>query len=311
MKVAIADDTSKVCTMIARIITEHFPQLTIDGIFQTGTALMSYLENNTPDLLISDIVMPGFDGLDACQALRRKSSDARIILITAFPKFEFAKAGIMYHVNDFLVKPYTTEQMIKAISKAIGLDAAKLARDFMLAQKELYMDFWLSKNKKMLSTLSETQMQDILSEVGQLLGVSLNPSDFSLADPMGCFHKLSDIYYNDNSHKYIVQKATDYILNHYSDVSLSRTVVADYLSISESYLSKLFKEETNTGLSSYIAQVRIDAAKELLSNSKMSISEIATATGFNSSKYFHETFKKITHITPAQYQTRKRTNENN
>ena len=310
MRVIIADDATRECNVIKRTIEEYFPQLTVDGVFQNGTELMNYLEKNTPDLMISDIVMPGFDGLTACKKLREKSNTARIILITAFQKFEYAKDAITHKVSEFVVKPYTTEQMIAAISRTLGIDTNSLAQSFIKALKNLQLDLFFEENKDTLSALSGTQLEQIISEIVRILELGVELETFPLNDWHSCFRKLSTIYYNQDPHKYTVQKAIDFIRNNFSNSALSRTMIADYLSISESYLSELFKSEMHIGLSSYITQVRVDTAKKLLLEGTLSINEISTAVGCSTTKYFHETFKKATHITPAQYQMRKRLNEN-
>ena len=71
----------------------------------------------------------------------------------------------------------------------------------------------------------------------------------------------------------------------------------------------MFKAETGSGLSSYITEVRVNAAKELLLNSSLTIQEISDACGYNNEKYFYQIFKKATNLTPTQYQMRKRLNE--
>ena len=100
------------------------------------------------------------------------------------------------------------------------------------------------------------------------------------------------------------QKAKEYVRQHYSDPSLSVSSIAEHLSIAANYLSELFTNENNMKLSAYITQVRINAAKELLKNSKCSLQEISSAVGLNSVQYFTQLFKKETGITPTDYKKR-------
>jgi two-component system response regulator YesN len=97
-------------------------------------------------------------------------------------------------------------------------------------------------------------------------------------------------------------KAIDYIVHNYTgELTLSK--VADAVFVSEYYLSHLFRKEMNTTFSDYICRVRIDRAKELLKNVPLAqIKEISEKVGFNDANYFAKIFKKLTGVTPREYQ---------
>lgn len=116
MRVVIADDMEDTRNGIQKLIAMRFPNFTIEGVFEDGNMLMEYLEHHVPDLLITDIRMPGYDGLAACKKLREHSEHAKIILITAYQDFEYAKQAIRYRVHDLITKPYTREQLANSIS---------------------------------------------------------------------------------------------------------------------------------------------------------------------------------------------------
>lgn len=71
--------------------------------------------------------------------------------------------------------------------------------------------------------------------------------------------------------------------------------------ISEAYLSDIFKILTQKTIIEYLADVRIEAAKELLENTRMNISNIAEAVGYGDYCYFNKIFKKYVGVTPYQY----------
>lgn len=98
-----------------------------------------------------------------------------------------------------------------------------------------------------------------------------------------------------------VTEAVEYIQNGYMhDVSLSEA--AKNLSVSPEHLSRIFKRETGMGFSEYLTLVRLKRAEELLkSGVKMSMTEIAYASGFNDSNYFSEKFKSYYGVSPTKY----------
>lgn len=84
-----------------------------------------------------------------------------------------------------------------------------------------------------------------------------------------------------------------------SDLSLE--VVAKKVSLSPSYFSRLFKSSVGCSFSEYVIRTRLQYAKLLMSNEKLSISEIAERSGFGNSNYFSTLFKKYNNISPREY----------
>ena len=95
----------------------------------------------------------------------------------------------------------------------------------------------------------------------------------------------------------------DYI---YSHIHYRITVaeLAEYLNLSESYLSKLFSKEMGISLSQYILDLKIEKAKNLLQYSDYNIVEIANYLSFSSQSHFIQVFSKKTGLTPHKYRTR-------
>ena len=102
-------------------------------------------------------------------------------------------------------------------------------------------------------------------------------------------------------------KIKSYIEQHYSDDNLSVKSIADEFHMSFNYISKYFKEHTGEGMAKYIIEVRIEKAKELLTQSNDTVAKIAGKTGFYSSGVFIRTFKKAVGVTPGQYREQNKT----
>lgn len=94
----------------------------------------------------------------------------------------------------------------------------------------------------------------------------------------------------------------DYIYSHlHYRVTLKD--LAQYLNLSESYLSKLFKKEMGITVSSYILNLKIDKAKNLLQYSEYSISDISNYLAFSSESHFIQAFQKSAGVTPHKYRS--------
>ena len=98
----------------------------------------------------------------------------------------------------------------------------------------------------------------------------------------------------------VLKPAFTYIFEHKSE-TISLKVMADLCHISPSYFSRLFAKETGENFSSYLAQMKIKWAKQLLEVTDIPVSQISDELGFNDPGYFIKTFKKYEQITPSLY----------
>ncbi|UCF96271.1 MAG: response regulator [Spirochaetaceae bacterium] len=97
-----------------------------------------------------------------------------------------------------------------------------------------------------------------------------------------------------------IRKAISYINENYAN-RIALQDVAHYTCLSPNYLSQLFKQETGKSFLEYLTHCRVEAAKKLLVQSNLAISEIAFKLGYDMPSYFSEVFKKSEGITPSQY----------
>lgn len=103
--------------------------------------------------------------------------------------------------------------------------------------------------------------------------------------------------------KYVME-AMKYIREHYNDPDISVGSIAQSLNISEGYLSHTFKKETDYTLLNYLTRHRIHKAMELLKEGRMKVYEVADRVGYRDIAYFSATFKKLTGISPSEYQNK-------
>lgn len=98
----------------------------------------------------------------------------------------------------------------------------------------------------------------------------------------------------------MVDLIISYIENHY-DQDLYLEKISEEIGISPKYLSRMFKEKTQTNITDYISFIRISKAKMLLMDTPMKISDIGEKVGFFSRTTFLRIFRKMEGVSPSQY----------
>ena len=98
----------------------------------------------------------------------------------------------------------------------------------------------------------------------------------------------------------VIEQIITEIQEHYTE-NITLTGLAKKYGISVGYLSSLIKENVGLSYSDYVTARRIQKAKELLEDERLSMEQIAEQTGFRDHFYFIKVFKKHTGITPGKY----------
>lgn len=102
--------------------------------------------------------------------------------------------------------------------------------------------------------------------------------------------------------KYVEQAIRFIRSNYREDINIS--TVAGSLEISEGYLSRVFKKETDYTFTNYLIYYRIQLAMNLLKDCRVKVYEVADRVGYSDTNYFSAQFKKIVGVSPSEYQDR-------
>ncbi|NLK21836.1 MAG: AraC family transcriptional regulator [Epulopiscium sp.] len=107
-------------------------------------------------------------------------------------------------------------------------------------------------------------------------------------------------YRKDSYSKNRLVEVAEWIRVHYNQ-KISIKEIAEQFDYNTSYLSRRFKEQMGVGPKEYLLLLRLTKAKELLTNTNLSIKEISYNVGFEDDKYFMKLFRKKESISPTQY----------
>lgn len=113
-------------------------------------------------------------------------------------------------------------------------------------------------------------------------------------------HKLLEIDPGQSRMGKPVKDALLYVEQHLQE-QLTMAEVAGLVHLNASYFSVMFKEQTGLPFSEYLSRLRVQKAKELLLQSRLSIGEIGERVGYHTDKYFIKVFKTLEGISPSRY----------
>lgn len=130
MKILVIDDDKKITSMMQRVLTFEGHEALIAYNGEDG---LNRAEQDKPDLVILDIMMPGLDGWEVCRRLRMQS-DVPILMLTAKDEVAERVRGLDVGADDYLVKPFALEELLARVR-------AQLRRARLNQEHELKLTF--------------------------------------------------------------------------------------------------------------------------------------------------------------------------
>ena len=113
----------------------------------------------------------------------------------------------------------------------------------------------------------------------------------------------SAMFYEKDKGNAYIRKALRFIADNYFE-HLELAAVADFVQLSPSYFSTLFRQVVGMNFREYLAQVRVEESKRLLLSTEFSLADIAVSVGFPDQSYYCKIFKRIVGISPGKFRAR-------
>lgn len=117
LKVIIADDEDRICQLIRALVDWDSMNLEIVGIAHNGLEALELVKRYHPEILITDIRMPGCNGLELIENVKKAVNDLEIVIISGYAHFEYAQSAIKYGVGDYLLKPINKAELNSTLKK--------------------------------------------------------------------------------------------------------------------------------------------------------------------------------------------------
>ena len=136
MRILVIEDEAQLARHISRALARHGH---VASTKHDGTTGLAAALNETPELIVLDLNLPGLDGLSVLARLREAQSHARVLVLTARGEVEDRVKGLKAGADDYLAKPFSLDELVARV-EALGRRAAQPADRGMLKVADLQMD---------------------------------------------------------------------------------------------------------------------------------------------------------------------------
>jgi len=131
-RVLIVDDEEQMRELLTKVLEKNGYQVTTAG---DGGQALALLEKEPMDLVVTDVRMPGLDGMEALRAIKELSPEIVVIIMTAFGSIDQAVQAVKEGAYDYINKPFKIDEILLTIKKA--LDERRLRHEVSALRHEL------------------------------------------------------------------------------------------------------------------------------------------------------------------------------
>ena len=101
--------------------------ISLVGTARNGIETLRFAEEKKVDIFLMDIRMPGMSGMEVGEAVLQRNPQARVIFLSGYGEFEYARRALAMQAYDYLLKPSSPSEILKCVERA---------RDYVLRQRE-------------------------------------------------------------------------------------------------------------------------------------------------------------------------------
>lgn len=124
LKLIIADDERVIRETISRLIDWESMGIQLTGLCKDGIEAYNMILDEPPDIVLTDIRMPGLSGLELVREIAQTDQQIQFILLSGYEEFDYAREAMQYGVKHYLLKPCNEKKLEETIRQA-GADCYK------------------------------------------------------------------------------------------------------------------------------------------------------------------------------------------
>lgn len=174
IRILIAEDEPIILNNIEKKAKKAGDWVVIAGKAESGSEALTLLETCSADILITDIEMPGMNGLDLIRQVREQYPAMKIVILSGYSSFEYAQTALRFGVNDYLLKPVPQETFNELLLKL----RTKIIQESSTRKREILSQALnnSSANTEAPSDLKEGTFYLLYLLIGNYAGPSIQPA---------------------------------------------------------------------------------------------------------------------------------------
>lgn len=181
MRVLVVDDEYYTRKAIIKMLIDNYHNIQSIKEAENGLQAIELLEEEIPDIVITDVRMPEVDGLKLTEFIHTNNINASIIIISGYADFNYAQKAIRFGVEEYILKPVKKENLFEVMDKIqVKIHAAinQVTKDKIIKDKLLEADRILIENKLFEAVLNENKEVDI--SLNKLINSEIQPTCYTL-----------------------------------------------------------------------------------------------------------------------------------
>ena len=229
---------------------------------------LTFLDTEYPDLILSDVMMPGIQGDELCRMVKDKPETSGIpfVLLTAKANHEATVAGLKKGADDYIPKPFSTEIL-------------QLKVQGLIENRKRQRAFFMREALRQVARDQDAAKHDSRPEPAEEADPGLSEND-----------------------RQFLERATKLIIANLSNSDFTIDRLCREMAMSRTLFYSRLKSLTGESPQEFIRLIRLQKAAEMLKNGK-SVSEAAADCGFVNPKYFSSLFKQHFGVQPSKYRS--------
>ncbi|MFV0401585.1 MAG: response regulator [Oscillospiraceae bacterium] len=334
LSLLIADDEKVIRESLAECLNWEEIGIRVVGCCANGLEALDVIIDENPDIVMTDIKMPGLNGLELIEKIQSIDRDIEFIILSGYREFDFAKKAMEFGVRRYLLKPVSEEQVLESVLDAVksceNRRAAKTAVEERTRLRQQLPEQLLHLTEEGGKEEAEAAMRAYLAAVEEhsalraagahLISGILTQQQMPEEEHEGVFDEIyreTDrdalvdrvvetalaLLWKDKGGNDLVQLVKGYVRQNLADSTLSlKQIASQYAHVNVDYLSRLFVQETGEKFSHYLNRKRVEKAKQLLQGDSGKVYQVAEQVGLgHNPRYFGQVFKKYTGMTPSAF----------
>lgn len=261
----IVEDNPDVAEYIGVLLRTHYRVIkACDGYDAINKATKSL-----PDIIITDRMMPGMDGYQLCHSIRQLQllSDVPIIIVSALSEDKERKRGTEDCADGYLLKPFNPNELMTLLSR-------------LLKQRQ--------ERRVVIRNIIDGETPTLQNNENDS-ETPISQNNENNADTEG----INVVEFLERLRKVVEKQMSE------GDTQID--LISEQMKMSRTMLSRQIRQIAGCSPSTYILQIRMKYAQELLIDSKLTLGEVALMCGFDDISYFSRVFRQNFDQTPSQF----------